>query len=648
MRKFLYAGVIFLVLLFVLYLLFYVPKLNEIKHSLYLEKALQMKELLNAEIKNKQNKTINLAYLISKDLNVINSLDKYDNSTIDYKEVIGNLRNFTEYNNISIQIIDKDGKSFYRSWKSDRGDSLLSYRHDIKYLINYPKTFQSITSGLYDLTINSISPVYKGNTLLGFVELCTKFNSVASILKNQDIDPIFVLDKESSEKIKYPFSQIYIDGHYVANAKASKYLIHLINKIGMEKFKTAEDYLIIDKHLVAIETIKDTNLKKNIGSYLLFYDLDRVNLSEVKDFELFSLLSIAFFIVIYIIVFMYYLKTSYARELDKRVQEQTFQVKEQKKKLNSLLEIYDENVIFSKTDLKGIITHASNAFCRISGYERYELIGKPHNIVRHPDMPKEVFAKLWETIKSGKKITLEIKNLKKDGSYYWVIADIEPEYDENGKHIGYFAVREDITATKEIEEIQREIIFTMGSIAEFKSKETGEHIKRVAKYSKILATHYGLNEEDIHLLTMASPMHDIGKIAVPDSILNKPGKLTDEEFLVIKSHAQKGYEMLHVSDRPIFKAAAQIALTHHEKYDGTGYPIGLHGEEIPIFGRITALADVFDALASDRCYKKAWPLENVLEFIKAEKGKHFDPKLVDIFFDNLDKILEIKEKYKDI
>ena len=188
----------------------------------------------------------------------------------------------------------------------------------------------------------------------------------------------------------------------------------------------------------------------------------------------------------------------------------------------------------------------------------------------------------------------------------------------------------------------------MGSIAEFRSKETGEHIKRVAKYSRILAAAYGLCEDDIDMLELASPMHDIGKIAIPDAILNKPGKLTDEEFDIIKTHAQKGHDMLGISNRPLFKVASQIALSHHEKYDGTGYPNSLKGEDIPIFGRITALADVFDAIGSDRCYKKAWEMEKVLEFIKEQKGKHFDPKLVDIFFDNLDDILKIKEEYQDI
>ena len=147
---------------------------------------------------------------------------------------------------------------------------------------------------------------------------------------------------------------------------------------------------------------------------------------------------------------------------------------------------------------------------------------------------------------------------------------------------------------------------------------------------------------------MASPMHDIGKIAIPDNILNKPGRHTKEEFEIMKTHAQIGFEMLNKSDRPIIKAAAIVAKEHHEKWNGSGYPNGLHGEDIHIYGRITAIADVFDALGSDRVYKKAWDDEKIFQLFRDEKGKHFDPKLVDIFFKHLDKFLQIRDEFKDI
>jgi len=197
---------------------------------------------------------------------------------------------------------------------------------------------------------------------------------------------------------------------------------------------------------------------------------------------------------------------------------------------------------------------------------------------------------------------------------------------------------------KELEDTQREVVFTMGAIGERRSKETGNHVKRVAQYSYILAIKYGLPENEAQMLKEASPMHDIGKVAIPDAILNKPARFTPEEFEIMKEHASLGYEMLEHSHRALLKMAAIVAYQHHEKWDGTGYPQGLSGEDIHIYGRITALADVFDALGSDRIYKPAWDDEKIFNLFKEERGKHFDPKLVDIFFENLDQFLEVRDR----
>ena len=200
----------------------------------------------------------------------------------------------------------------------------------------------------------------------------------------------------------------------------------------------------------------------------------------------------------------------------------------------------------------------------------------------------------------------------------------------------------------EIINTQKEIIYTMGEIAETRSKETGNHVKRVAEYSKLIALKLGINEQEAEMLKLASPMHDIGKVGIPDNILNKPGKLTPEEFEIMKTHAQLGFEMLKHSSKPILQAAAIVSKEHHEKYNGNGYPKGLKGEEIHIFARITAVADVFDALGSDRIYKKAWEDKKIFELFNNEKGEHFDPKIIDIFFENLEEIKQIRDKFKDI
>jgi len=194
----------------------------------------------------------------------------------------------------------------------------------------------------------------------------------------------------------------------------------------------------------------------------------------------------------------------------------------------------------------------------------------------------------------------------------------------------------------ELEETQVEMIFILTELMESTSDETGKHIKRVAEYSRLLAHyHPSVSAEDANILYHASPMHDIGKIAVPPAILHKQGKLTREEFTIMKSHTTKAHEFLGVSSRKIMKAADIIAYEHHEKWDGTGYPRGLKGENIHMFGRIVALADVFDALTHKRVYKDAWSVEDAVQYILDAKGTHFDPLLVDIFEENIDEFIAI-------
>jgi response regulator RpfG family c-di-GMP phosphodiesterase len=238
-----------------------------------------------------------------------------------------------------------------------------------------------------------------------------------------------------------------------------------------------------------------------------------------------------------------------------------------------------------------------------------------------------------------------------DKSIIYMNTSVNTILDNKNNIVEYMVVMHDITdlmvAQEEIRETQRDVVYTMGAIGETRSKETGNHVKRVAEYSKVLALHYGLDIEEAELLKMASPMHDIGKVGIPDDILNKPGKLTQNEWNIMKTHSALGYQMLKNSKRDILQAASIIAYTHHEQWSGNGYPKGLIGEDIHIYGRITALADVFDALGSDRCYKKAWEDEKIFELIKNESGKHFDPVLVDNFFKHLDTFLEIRSNFKD-
>lgn len=188
----------------------------------------------------------------------------------------------------------------------------------------------------------------------------------------------------------------------------------------------------------------------------------------------------------------------------------------------------------------------------------------------------------------------------------------------------------------EIDKTLQETLMAMGEMEEIRSRDTKNHSKRVSILSSKIAKTYGLSEEDVKLIKMASPLHDIGKVGIPDAVLLKPGKLTDTEFETMKEHAKLGFNTLRHSKRPVLVAAAQIAHFHHEKYDGSGYPKGLKGEEIPIFARIVAIVDVLDALLCKRVYKEAWNIESVRELLIKERGKHFDPELTDIVLKELD------------
>lgn len=200
---------------------------------------------------------------------------------------------------------------------------------------------------------------------------------------------------------------------------------------------------------------------------------------------------------------------------------------------------------------------------------------------------------------------------------------------------------------KRFESTQREMIYTLGEVVESRSKETGNHVRRVAALSALLAEKLELSDKEIAFIRLAAPLHDVGKIGIPDDILNKPGSLTEAERGQMQKHAKIGYDILKSNSKGALKLAAQIALTHHENWDGTGYPKGLKAEDIPLEGRIVGLADVFDALSSDRIYKKAWERDKVLSFIKENRGLKFEPAIVDKFFESLDDVEIIYNKYKD-
>jgi putative two-component system response regulator len=202
-------------------------------------------------------------------------------------------------------------------------------------------------------------------------------------------------------------------------------------------------------------------------------------------------------------------------------------------------------------------------------------------------------------------------------------------------------------ATLEIALRERETINRLSRAAEFRDNETGMHIVRMGRFAQVLGRAMGLGEDEAEVLLLAAPMHDIGKVATPDAILLKPGKLTPDEWTIMKQHTTAGYEILKDSSSKMLQKGAEIALTHHEKWDGSGYPNGVSGDDIPISGRICALSDVFDALTSVRPYKPAWPVEQAIVYIHQSSGTHFDPELVKLFERVMPEINEIRAKLTD-
>jgi len=441
-------------------------------------------------------------------------------------------------------------------------------------------------------------------------------------------------------------------GNYDVSLQRSKATITKKYKNKLEKILHSSDYKyiqkifhnVIEKGLYTNSSkkwfIKSTNIIED------FYSLEQNHFSDIdKEIQQdFTKEKITFIIVLLIFLLITIFTLFFGSHIKQNILKNI-------KLLDAYKNAVDRSSIVSKTDKSGRITYANDEFCKISGYTKDELIGKPHNIVRHPDVPKSAFKDMWNTIWAKKAWSGIVKNKTKYGNDYIVEVTISPILNEKGEIEEFIAIRNDITELiqlhEDLEHTQEDLIYRMGEISETRSKETGFHVRRVAKYSEILAKHYGLTDKEIKYLTLASPMHDIGKVGIADNILNKPDKLTHDEWLVMKTHVNIGYDLFKDSSKPLLLTAATIAYEHHEKYDGSGYPRGLKGNEIHIYGRITALADVFDAFSSERCYKQTWEDEKIFKLLKEERGKHFDPQLVDIFFEHLDEFLAVRDFYNE-
>lgn len=311
----------------------------------------------------------------------------------------------------------------------------------------------------------------------------------------------------------------------------------------------------------------------------------------------------------------------------------------------------EESNIVTRTDLNGAITYANHLFCDVTGYSQDELYGKTHSLITNAKRPKAQVEALWRTLHAGGIFKGIIRDSTKHGDDIWLDTTITPITDKNGNPREYMAIRHDVSSLiklqRDFERTQRDILCRLGEVGESRSKETGYHVKRVAEYARTLAKLAHVDSEDIKILYAAAPMHDIGKIGIADSILLKPGPLDADEFKTMQQHTTIGFSILQASKSHVMQAAATICAQHHEKHDGSGYPYGLRAQEIHLFSRITAIADVFDALASERPYKHAWALEEIFAYFEAQKNKQFDGALVELFLANKECFIALKNTYKD-
>ncbi len=340
---------------------------------------------------------------------------------------------------------------------------------------------------------------------------------------------------------------------------------------------------------------------------------------------------------------------SYRKLLQKELQQTKTSLEEKINYLKQYQQIIDAATAVCSFKTDGTIEKTDDNFNRTLGAKEGELIGQ--SFFKLCEGIKEDIEKAVERAKSTKSfVRIEARCKKSAGDKERIANSIfKPIFRLDGTIEEIVSVHQDITElidlNKEIKDTQKEILYRLGEVAENHSKETGQHVRRVAEYSYLMAKLAKLSEDEQEILYATAPMHDIGKLAIPERVLHKPGKLTPEEFEIMKTHAQKGADMFADSDRPFMKAARIVASQHHENYDGTGYPNRLEGEDIHIYGRIVALADVFDALSVERVYKPAWPMEKILAYMQDQSGKKFDPYLIKIFFDNLDKFLQIRKTY---
>ena len=519
-------------------------------HQKYKKTSLEMKATLETLIQEKKEAILLISLTLSNNISIQKSLEKGDSTYLNLDAVTKNLRSNSTLKNVWFQVLTKDGTSFYRSWTDKQGDSLVKKRLDVAQIIQKPRVISSISTGKFDMTFKTMVPIYSDGKFIGVVETIARFNSIATKMQAAKNQTLILVDKAYKQQLTKALTQIFIHDYYVANLSPNQQLIEIFKKSDRQKILNLHNYILDYDNSLLLTTYQLLGLDdKPMGYFIIskkFSDVDMQEIWRSNKKIIFTLTTIAFIIAvfsyyIYIIKYQNHIKAQ-NKKLEKDVKERT-------KELNKSLELFGDHVIASESDINGKILYASHALCDISQYTEDELIGKPHSIFRHPDMDSSVYKNLWKTIQEGKSWTGEIKNLTKNGDYYWVLATILPNYDYEHNIVGYSSIRHDITSQKAKEEfmanMSHELRTPLNAIVGFSSLLT----KKLIDTSYIQLSKQ-ISSSSKSLLSLIDDILDLSKIQDSNFTID-PYKFNAYEELIEFSQLFEGLastKSLHLSN----------------------------------------------------------------------------------------------------
>jgi PAS domain S-box-containing protein len=533
-----------------------------------------------------------------------------------------------------IQMPEMNGLSMAADIKTlnpEQAIVILSAYNDVEYL------FRALELGISNYVTKPISVNRLLDKLAEITDQAKLARDGEQNRKLLDQYKLLVDEKAIVAKIDLNGAIVYVNQHFCAlSGYAEAELLGQYYLFDVEK----------DQHVATLENLKTTILEKNKWQGLL-KKITKAGCFYVVDMTIVAIMTaqneIEEFVALMVDMSEVYEKFE---RLSLELKQDLSYQKHYLQEYEHAMEVGTSQCVF---DLDGMIVSANQNFSATLNYSPKELIGQSFYkfILDYSDFKERVLKKVLDQGYS----TRVIKVLGNNGFQRTLSTVIIGIHNEQGALHSLMSLSRDISdsisLTEEIIETQKELIYVLGDVVENRNRETGLHIKRVALISELLARKYGLSEEHSAMIKTASPLHDIGKIGIPDDILNSPGKLSEAEFTIMKTHADMGFKLLNRLDKPLIKMAATIAHEHHEYYNGNGYPAGLSGEHIAIEARIVSLVDVFDALGSKRVYKESWSDQDIFNYLNSNKSIQFDPELVDLFMKNIDEILEIRNQLRD-